>query len=60
MCRNVIERVVMAKGDVLGERVKCLDPEKAEIYKCLGYEQSDALKKADAWKSETRDDKPAE
>ena len=26
--------------------MQCLDPEKAEIYKFLGYEQSDVLKKA--------------
>ena len=25
---------------------RCLDPENAEIYKFLGYEQSDALKKS--------------
>ena len=45
----VIERGVMVRGDgldVLEERMKCLDLGKAEIYKFLGYEQSDALKKA--------------
>ena len=39
----------MVKGvglDISEERIKCLDPEKAETYKFLGYEQSDALKKA--------------
>ena len=45
----VIEKGVMVKGeglDVLEERMKCLDPQKAEIYKFLGLEQSDTMKKA--------------
>ena len=45
----VIENGEMVKGeglDVLEERMKCLDPQKAEIYKFLGLEQSDTMKKA--------------
>ena len=44
----VIEKGVMVKGeglDVLEERMKCLDPEKLENYKFLGFEQSDSIEK---------------
>ena len=47
----------MVKGEglqVLNERMKIVEPDKNEIYKFLGVEQADGIKKKEAYDSERR------